>query len=103
MLTTSSPTNDVRKFIASNFLYGQDRNFGNDDSFLGEGIIDSTGVLQLVSFLEEAYGISVEDEELRPDNLDSVNNITAYLSRKLGTAARIGTPSQPAMLQEELA
>lgn len=82
MLATSSLEKDVREFIASNFLYGQDRNFDNDDSFLTEGIIDSTGVLQLVSFLEETYGITVEDEELRPDNLDSVNNITAYLARK---------------------
>ena len=84
--------NEVRDFVASNFLYGQERSFGDDDSFLGEGIIDSTGVLQLVSFLEETYGITVEDEELRPDNLDSVNNVTAYLSQKLGVAQQAAAP-----------
>jgi len=77
--------NEVRNFITSDLLYGRECTFGDDSSFLGEGIIDSTGVLQLVSFLEETYGITVEDEELRPENLDSVSNVTLYLARKLGT------------------
>jgi len=74
----------VREFIEENFLYGQDRTFKDEDSFLGEGIIDSTGVLQLVAFLEETFGITVEDEELIPENMDSVRSVVAYLSRKMG-------------------
>lgn len=73
----------IREFIVENFLYGQERPFKNDDSFLSEGMVDSTGVLQLVAFLEETFGITVEDEDLTPDNLDSVNSVTAYLSRKM--------------------
>ncbi len=103
MVTSNDCTNEVREFIATNFLYGQDRGFGNDDSFLGEGIIDSTGVLQLVSFLEETYGITVEDEELRPDNLDSVNCVVAYLRRKLAsTPERSVSPLEPALQGETL-
>lgn len=54
----------------------------DDGSLLDLGIIDSTGVLELVGFLEETYGISVEDEELVPDNLDTVNNLVAFVERK---------------------
>ena len=53
------------------------------DSFLENGIIDSTGVLELVSFLEEKFGIEVADEELIPENLDSITNVVNYLQRKL--------------------
>jgi len=89
MLTSSNVAQDVRQFIVSNFLYGQERSFADDDSFMGEGIVDSTGVLQLVEFLEETYGITVEDEELIPENLDSLNNVSAYLARKLNAAASV--------------
>ena len=54
---------------------------------MGEGIVDSTGVLELVAFLQQTYNITVEDDELRLENLDTVDNITEYLSRKLGLAA----------------
>jgi len=62
---------------------GQDSDSLKDDSsFLEEGVIDSTGVLELVGFLEENYEIKVEDEELIPENLDSIKNICAYLETK---------------------
>jgi len=73
----------VKAFIVENFLFGSDNGLKNDTSFLGEGIIDSTGVLELVQFIEETYGISVEDEELIPENFDSIDNIAAYLERKI--------------------
>ncbi len=63
---------------------GQDSDSLKDDSsFLEDGVIDSTGVLELVGFLEENYEIKVEDEELIPENLDSIKNICAYLETKL--------------------
>ena len=69
---------DVRNFIIENFLFGES---GNDlketDSFLENGIIDSTGVLELLSFIEKTYDFQVEDEELIPENLDSVANVIA--------------------------
>jgi acyl carrier protein len=85
MLTSAAVALEVRKFIISNFLYGQDRSFKEDDSFMGEGIVDSTGVLQLVAFLEETYGITVEDEEMIPENLDSISNVSAYLVHKMSS------------------
>ena len=79
-----SETRDkVRTFIVENFLFGNDDGLKDDSSFLDEGIIDSTGILELVSFLEEEFGIAVEDEELIPENLDSINNVTAYLEKKI--------------------
>lgn len=74
---------DVRSFIVGNFLLGQEGALADDASFLEEGIIDSTGILELVSHLEETYAIEITEEELVPENLDSINRIAAYLSRKL--------------------
>ena len=73
----------VKEFIIENFLFGNDEGLKDDTSFLDEGIIDSTGILELVNYLEEEFGISVDDEELIPENLDSINNVTAYLIKKL--------------------
>ena len=75
----------IRIFIVENFLFGDDNGLGDDTSFLEDGIIDSTGVLELVSFLEEEFSITVEDDELIPENLDSLNNIAAYLGKKAST------------------
>ncbi|GAB6910188.1 conserved hypothetical protein [Desulfosarcina cetonica] len=72
----------IRDFIIENFLFGNADGLQDDTSFLEEGIIDSTGVLELVTFLEETFEIQVDDEELIPENLDSINNVTAYLDRK---------------------
>lgn len=78
----SEAKDKVRSFIVENFLFGNDGDLSDDSSFLDEGIIDSTGVLELVSFLEEEFGIAVKDEELIPENLDSIANVVAYLERK---------------------
>ena len=74
----------IRDFVITNFLFGQDGGRLTDtESFLEGGIIDSTGVLELVAFLEQQFGIAVGDRELLPDNLDSVQNAAAFVSRKL--------------------
>lgn len=74
----------VREFIVDNFLFGEDGNLKDDTSFLDEGIIDSTGILELVSYLEEEFSITVEDEDLIPENLDSINYVVSYLEKKTG-------------------
>ena len=79
----SDPKDEIRAFVVENFLFGNDENLMDNTSFLDEGIIDSTGILELVSFLEEEFSITVDDEELIPENLDSINNATAYLGHKL--------------------
>lgn len=73
----------IREFVVVNFLFGEEGKIGDDTSFLESGIIDSTGLLELVGFLEERFGIRVADEELVPENLDSLSNISAYLAGKL--------------------
>ena len=72
----------IRDFVVENFLFGEDDELEVDTSFLENGIIDSTGVLELVTFLEETFGIVIEDEELIPENLDSIENVVKYLERK---------------------
>lgn len=74
---------EIRAFIVENFMFGEQREFSDTVSFLESGLIDSTGVLELVAFLDEKYGIAVADEEIVPDNLDSVENLAAFIERKL--------------------
>jgi len=74
----------VRNYILDNFLMGLKVNdIHEDTSFLDIGIIDSTGVIELISFLEETYGIRVEDEEMVPENLDSLKNVERYVAQKM--------------------
>ncbi|CAN7156994.1 MULTISPECIES: acyl carrier protein [Neorhizobium] len=78
--------NSVREFIAENFLFRADAQVSNTQSLLESGVIDSTGVLELIAFLEQTYGITVADDEIVPENLDSIDNMTSYLSIKLAAA-----------------
>jgi len=73
----------LRQFIVDTFLYGRVNGLGDETSFLDAGIIDSTGVLELISHLEQAYGVHLEDHELVPENLDSINKLAAFLERKM--------------------
>ena len=83
---------DIREFIISNFLYGQDSaSLADDQSFLESGIIDSTGVLELVGFLEQQFGITIGDRELLPENLDSVQNAAGLVARKLKVGAELAS------------
>jgi acyl carrier protein len=73
----------IRSYILDNFLMGGDRDGLKDgDSFLEQRILDSTGFIELVSYIEQQFGVKVEDEEIVPENFDSVNNIAAYLQNK---------------------
>jgi acyl carrier protein len=76
---------ELRRYITENFLFGQDDGVLTDEvSFLEKGLIDSTGVLEIVAHLEQTYGVSVKDEELIPLNFDSVSNLATYVARKTG-------------------
>lgn len=72
----------IRAYIAENFLFGDAGELGVNDSFLDKGIIDSTGILEIVMFLEENFGIKVADSEMLPENLDSIANITRFIEKK---------------------
>jgi acyl carrier protein len=73
----------VRTFLVDSFLLGDDDGFANDESLLDSGIVDSTGVMEVVSFLEESFAIAVDDDELVAENLDSVDRLAAFVQRKL--------------------
>jgi len=74
---------DLRAFIVDNFMIGRDpAELTDSGSLLELGIIDSTGVLEMVGFLEESFGFQVDDDELIPDNLDSLEKLEKYIERK---------------------
>jgi len=75
-------TGTVKAFILENFLFGEGEQLKEDTSFLESGIVDSTGILELVAFIEETFGIRMADDELVPENLDSISNVVNYLHRK---------------------
>jgi acyl carrier protein len=78
---------ELRQFVSENFLFGAgNTHFADDDSFLEKGIIDSTGVLELVSFLESRYRITVQDQDLVPENLDSINNLVQFIQSQKASA-----------------
>lgn len=74
----------LRNYILENYLFTDDELALQDNySFLDKGIIDSTGILEIIYFIEDEFDIRVEDEEMVPENLDTVNNIVAYIEQKL--------------------
>jgi acyl carrier protein len=81
-----TPADAIREFISETFFVDD---FANDESFLQSGTIDSTGMLELISFVETNFEIEIDDTELVPENLDSVDNLVAFLARK-----RAGAPVQ---------
>lgn len=85
MSNTMPIETQIRSYILENFLYTSDQGkLRNSDSFLEDGIVDSTGILELLMFVEETFGIQVEDEEVLPDNFDSVERLKRYVQMKRG-------------------
>jgi acyl carrier protein len=73
----------LRKFILENYLYTEDESaLKDDDSFLDSGILDSMGILEVIDLLNEAFSIELEDDEMIPDNLDSINDLLAFIKKK---------------------
>jgi acyl carrier protein len=76
---------ELRKYIVENFLFGEESaELADDTSFLETGMIDSTGVLELIRYIEETCSISVSDDEIVPDNLDSIAKISRFVRAKSG-------------------
>lgn len=75
-------TETLRTYIIDNFLFGDGERLRNEASLLENGIIDSTGILELIFFLENTFGIKVETEELVPENMDSINNLNKFIAMK---------------------
>jgi acyl carrier protein len=77
----------IREFVTDNFMLGRENQLNDSASFLEEGIIDSTGVLELVTFLEQKFDIQIANEEITTENLDSVALVDAFVARKLAATA----------------
>jgi acyl carrier protein len=79
----------TKNFIIENIHFGEeDVNLSGEDSFLQSGIIDSTGILELVSFIEEQFLVYVEDDEMTPENLDSLNSVADFIKQKMTNSKR---------------
>jgi acyl carrier protein len=79
----ANPERTLRAFLVENFPLGGDiENLDPDVSLLEAGVIDSTGVLELIGFLEDTFGLSIPDEDLVPANFDSIANILGYVARR---------------------
>jgi acyl carrier protein len=87
----------IRAYIVESFLLGQDDGFGNGDSLLESGVIDSTGVLEIVGFLEKTFQIQVKEEDLVPENLDTIQSIAKFVAHVLARSSGQAGPieSQP--------
>jgi len=78
--------NEIREFVVSNFLYGEAGLLKDDTSFMQADILDSTGILELVTFLETKYNVKVANEEMLPENLDSIDKVAQFLAKKMESA-----------------
>ena len=76
----------IREFVTVNFFVQDAATLTDDASLLDIGVVDSTGVLEIIGFLETTFGFTVEDDEIVPDNLDSIERIAAFVGRKLASA-----------------
>jgi acyl carrier protein len=84
----SAVNSRVREFIKDNFMYRDDRaDLADTESLLDAGLIDSTGILELVAFIETEFSIQMADTDIVPDNLDSVDTIVRYVEGKIGATA----------------
>jgi acyl carrier protein len=84
-LAMDSVKSDLRRYLEENFIMGTAAHaLGDADSFLDHHVLDSTGFLELITYLEETYGLRVGDDEMMPENLDSIDAVAAFVSRKRG-------------------
>lgn len=84
---------ELRQFVIENFLFGKPyKGFADDDSFIEHGIIDSTAVMELIAFLEERYRFKLQDQELIPENLDSINGLARFVESRVRPNF-VGTPN----------
>lgn len=103
-VTTLDIPAQIRNYITHNLLFGDESLiYSDEDSFLERGIVDSLGVIELVTFIEAQFGISVADHELIPENFDSVKNLSEYVAHKLEAATLAETPYSSRALGETYA
>jgi acyl carrier protein len=77
----------VRAFVVDNFMLGKGDSLSSSDSLLARGVIDSTGILELITFLEQTFGITIDDQEVQAENFDSIDRIARFLDRKMAASS----------------
>ena len=86
-MTSTEIETQIREFLVNNFLFDTSASLAADTSLLENGIVDSTGMLEVIQFVEAMFDIQIDDMEVLPENLDSVGNLTHFITRKLAGAA----------------
>jgi acyl carrier protein len=89
---TTDVEQEIRKFLTENFLFGRSEALNDDVPLLGN-VIDSTGVIELIVFVQERFTIAVDDEEVTTDNLGSVKNVVSFIEKKLAAKGNLATGS----------
>jgi acyl carrier protein len=92
----------VRNFVFENFLLQGDHDLQDDDSFMEHGIVDSTGILELIAFVEDVFGVKTEDHELIPENFDSIENLSRFILGKLEAARNQEDPTRDLLMGEPM-
>lgn len=83
-MTSTQIEEQIREFLTNNFIFDHSVQVGLNDSFMENGIIDSTGILEIIMWVESNFGVHVEDAEVLPENFDSIENLIGYTRSKLG-------------------
>lgn len=96
MLASSEIEGEIRAFLSKNFPLYEEAKVAPDDSLVETGVIDSLGILELVDFVETRFDLRIPEDELLPENLDSIGNITRYLTQKLGDGSIVGNEASGA-------
>jgi acyl carrier protein len=81
-----NPQMEIANYIKENILFGDGEKLTADVSFQESGILDSTGLLEIITFVEERFGVQITDSELVPENFDTLRKVSAFVERKLATA-----------------
>ncbi len=81
-MTSNNVRGKIHEFIRTNFIFDDKRLLDDEESLIRNGIVDSTGILELINYLEEAFGVTFDDDELVAENFDSVDKIAAFLAKK---------------------
>lgn len=83
-ITLEEISHSIRNFLFENYLFGYDENeFSDDSSFMDYGVLDSTGILELIVFIEGEFNIEISDMEIIPENMDSVNCVSRLVYKKI--------------------
>lgn len=90
----------IKEFILKNLYFAEDNALDDDDSFLETGVVDSTGVMELVAFVQSQFGVTVEPQEIVVENFDSVNKVARFIRQKLALLEPNGSPVTPSLPPE---